>query len=327
MGRPLNLSQLVHLDSYSFSTDQANALTIVAHASLPNPLTNITTTIPFPVPFSIALSDGSKMAEVLTEPIDIHPSRHLNLTMSGRILVNLSQDSAADHDSPLSGFLQKYLHGMDNPIIVTGLSQIPSFANVSDKPPSWLLQGLSSLSLPLIFPGPRPPPRIIRSVTIEHMRISERAGKMRASGTVVAEIELPPAMQTVDVDVVEVLPDVLVYDGLAGDEDADPDDPPPRAFGHIQPDEFLDATTELSTDPEHPHRLIVSAPLTDVPLEVLSGRDSIFREFVSKVVFKGGAQAGVKGTASVRVELVGVNGRVRLDNLPVKGEFWVGRQR
>jgi hypothetical protein len=267
------------------------------------------------------------MAEVLTEPFMIHPSHHINLTMSGRILANLSRESAADHDSPLSVFLQKYLHGLDNPIIVTGMSRIPLFANVSEKPPSWLLQGLSSLTLPLIFPGPRPPPRIIQSVTIEHMRISERAGKMRASGTVVAEIELPPAMQTVQVDVMEVLPDVLVYDGLAGDEEADPNDPPPRAFGHICPEEFLDAITERSRDPEHPHRLIVSAPLTDVPLEVLPGRDTIFREFVSKVVFRGGAQAGVKGIASVRVELVGVNGRVRLDNLPVKGEFWVGRQR
>lgn len=150
---------------------------------------------------------------------------------------------------------------------------------------------------------------------------------MRASGTIIAEVELPEGMKTVDVDVVEVLPDVLVYDGEAGEEDADPDDPPPRAFGHIQPEEFLDAETSPSSDPEFPYRLIVRAPLYDIPVDVLPGRDKVLSDFVGKVVFRGGAQAGVKGTASVRVELKGIDGRVRLDNLPVKGEFWVGRQR
>lgn len=265
------------------------------------------------------------MAEVLTSPIYVKPQPRIDLTMSGRVLANLSE--GASRDSPLSKFLQNYLHGLDNPITVQGSSRLPHYARVDQLPPSWLLDSLPSLVLPLMFPGPKPPPRIIQSVTIEHMRLAERAGKMRASGVVIAEIELPRGMRSVTVNVVEVLPDVLVYDGPAGDDEADPEDPPPRAFGHILPEEFLDSTTEPSSDPEHPHRMTVRAPLQDVPLDVLPGRDSVLSDFVKKVVFKGGAQAGVKGTASVRVEIPGVIGRVRLDNLPVKGEFWVGRQR
>jgi hypothetical protein len=277
------------------------------------------------MPFSVSLADGTRMAEVLTSPIDIHPSPRIDLTMSGRILANLS--NSVGHDSPLSLFLQNYMHGLDNPMTVRGLSALPRDSHIDRPPPSWLLAGLSSLSLALKFPGPNPPPRIIQSVTIEHMRLAERAGKMRASGTVIVEIELPPGMQGVTVNVVEVLPDVLVYDGPAGPESPDPADPPPRAFGHIRPGDFLDSTTEPSADPNHPHRMVVRAPLQDVPLDVLPGRDSVLSDFVGKVVFKGGAEAGVKGTASARVEIVGVQGRVRLDNLPVKGEFWVGRQR
>ena len=265
------------------------------------------------------------MAEVLTSPVHIQPRPRIDIAMSGRVLANLSKGDS--HDSPLSQFLQNYMHGLDNPITVRGLSSLPRYSHSVQSPPSWLLAGLPSLSLSLVFPGPSPPPRIIQTVTIEHMRLTERAGKMRASGTVVAEIELPPGMQAVTVNVVEVLPDVLVYDGLAGDEEPDAKDPPPRAFGHILPEDFLDSTTEPSSDPDHPHRMVVRAPLQDVPLDVLPGRDAVLSDFVGKVVFKGGAQAGVKGTASVRVEIVGVEGRVRLDNLPVKGEFWVGRQR
>jgi len=152
---------------------------------------------------------------------------------------------------------------------------------------------------------------------------------MRASGTVVAEIELPEAMRAVELDVMAVKPDVLVFDGPSSDTDDDDDDDnddlPPRAFGHIHPDDFLDATSTLSTDPAHPRRLVVRAPMTDIPLDILPGRDAILRGFVSKLVFKGGAMAGISGGASVRVTLIGIDGKVMLSDLPVSGEVWVGR--
>ncbi|WVQ93901.1 hypothetical protein IAU59_000979 [Kwoniella sp. CBS 9459] len=345
-GHPLNLSELVTLQHYEFDTSQSpKALAIEAAASIPNFLPHLNTTIDFGLPFSIAIPDLSnslvpigdtKMAEVVTEPINIGGSGHeIELKMKGIITADLEDrtDTKSDNNSTsvLSLFLQNYLHGKDNPILVQGLAALPPFAPPSTlPPPSWLLSTLPSLSLPLTFPGPKPPPKIIQSVTIDHMRLTESGGKMKASGTVIAQVELPKDMQNVDIEVVQVRPDVLVFDGPAppdGDKDDDGGDIPAKAFGHIRPEEFLNSTTSPSGDPRYPHRLIVSAPLSNVDLDILPGRDGVLSDFVSKVVFKGGAQAGVKGIASVRVKITGVDGTVRLDGLPVRGEFWVGKQR
>ena len=308
--------------------NSTKSLSISAYATLPNFLPDFDATLPFGVPFAISLPPHDQMAEVLTKPIVLGNSGDsIELRIAGEVTANLSE-TRAGNSSSLSKFLQNYLHGLDNPILVRGLSSLPSFApHSANRPPDWLLSTLPSLSLPLTFPGPRPPPKIIQSVTIEHMRISEAGGKMRASGTVLAEIELPGGMEGVDVDVVAVMPDILVFNGPAPTQDDDDDHPGVGAFGRIHPQYFLSSSTMKGEDPSHPYRLVVRAPLDKVPLDVLPGRDSVLSDFVSKVVFKGGAQAGIKGTASVRVEVVGVDGRVRLDDLPVRGEFWVGRQR
>jgi hypothetical protein len=264
------------------------------------------------------------MAEVVTHPIRLRGGDYIDLRMEGKVVANLS-DTLITQPSPLSLFLQNFLHGLDNPILIRGLSSLPSYAR--SKPPAWLLDSLPSLALPLTFPGSSPPPKIIQSVTIEHMRISESGGKMRASGIVVAQVELPGEMGNIELDVNAVLPDVLVYDGPAPSAlmaVAEGEDYPPRAFGRIHPDNYLDATTTRS---DQPKRYIVRAPLVNVPLDILPGRDQILSDFVGKVVFKGGAQAGVEGTAGVKVLVKGVAGRVGLDGLPIKGEFWVGRQR
>ncbi|WWC66974.1 uncharacterized protein I206_100881 [Kwoniella pini CBS 10737] len=342
-GRPLNLSELVTLQHYSFNTSQSpQALTIDAIATVPNFAPELNVTLDFSLPFAIALPalhgsmvGESKMAEVITQPITIGGiKKDIQLKISGVITADLSEHANSFSSSPLSFFLQNYLHGKDNPILVNGLSTLPPFVPSSTPhPPSWLLRTLPTLSLPLTFPGPKPKPKIIESVTIDHMRISESNGKMKASGIVIAQIELPKDMQSVKIDVVEVLPDVLVFDGPSPEDDDQPssvkdgDDFPLKAFGHIRPEDYLNSTTSISGDPNYPNRLIVSAPLKDVDLDILPGRDAILSEFISKVIFKGGALAGVKGLANVGVKIVGVNGKVRLENLPVRGEFWVGKQR
>ncbi|WVR03317.1 hypothetical protein IAU60_000308 [Kwoniella sp. DSM 27419] len=355
-GQALNLSSLVTLQRYSFDTGRPGedkALNIEAVATIPNFLPDLNTTIAFGLPFSIALpptegdEDGpdlpNKMAEVITEPVTLGggmATKELVLRMGGIITANLSRYAShpsshggnGSNTSPLSLFLQNFLHGRDNAIVVSGLPSLPSFASSNVvKPPEWLLSTLPSLSLPLTFPGPKPPPKIIQSVTIDHMRISESGGKMKASGVVIAQVELPKEMQSVDIDVVAVRPDVLVFDGPAPDlDEGDGDEgenPPAKAFGHIHPEDWLASTTSPSGDPRFPHRLIVSAPINNVDLDILPGRDKVLSDFVSKVVFRGGAQAGVKGAASVKVRITGVDGKVVLDKLPVRGEFWVGKQR
>jgi hypothetical protein len=166
---------------------------------------------------------------------------------------------------------------------------------------------------------------------------------MLASGIVIAEISLPPGMEPVEVDISAVRPDILVFDGpppddddnevkgtagLDDDEDGDGNEEyPARAFGHIKPEDYLHSTSERYVNPEHPDWIVVKAPMEDIPVEILHGRDGVMRAFVSKVVFKGGALAGIKGQADVNVKVKGVGGEVGLGGLPVRGEVWIGRQR
>lgn len=294
------------------------------------------------------------MAEVVTAPIQLNSwSPHIDVHIDGIVVADLSgkepkllddddgndDDGEDDHnpgspDSALSRFLQNYLHGLDNPIEVRGLDSLPAFAHSDLTPPSWLLSTLPSLNVPLAFPGPVPKPKIIQSVTIERMRLSESGGKMQASGTVIAEISLPKGMESVDLVIDAVKPDILIFDGpppdddeSEGDGEGGDEDYPPRAFGHIRPDQWLHSTSERYNNPEHPDWITVRAPMEDIPVEILRGRDSVMRAFVRKVVFKGGAVAGIKGVADVKVNLKGIQGEVGLGGLPVKGEVWVGRQR
>jgi hypothetical protein len=334
----------VTLKSYSLETAPSSSLyafsghgvlAIKALATLPNMLPDINTTIGFGLPFAIFLpstestKEGAvKMAEVMTSPISINPLRdEIEIRLHGRVVADLGE-LATLSPSSLSLFLQNYLRGEDNPIVIQGLSSIPKAVAPVAGPPSWLLHSLPTLTLPLAFPGPQPPPRIIRSVTIEKMRLAEQRGKMKASGIVIAVVEMPKGMTAVDVDVNAVRPDVLVFNGAApDDDDAAPGGPtyPARAFGRIHPPDYLESTTE--SHPTIPHFLIVRAPLDNVDLDILPGRDAVLSDFVGKVVFRGGALAGVKGTADVKLELGGVNGQVAVEDLPVLGEFWVGKQR
>ena len=265
-----------------------------------------------PIPVNITLPavpvaaflGKQKMAEVITDPVSLAAS-HLNVTMAGHVA---QLDSSA-----LSAFLQNYLHGIDTPITVKGLGFIPSFSNITL--PQWVLQALSSVSAPLIFPGPRPPPKVIHSVTIEHMRITP-GSRIYASGTVIAQIDLARGMEHMDVDVTGVLPDVVIYDGPV--EDCKP-------FGHIKPEEYLNSTTSKGEDVFNPDRLTVRAPIENVPVQILQGKDRVLSDFVRRIVFKGGALAGIDGNASVIAQITGVRHSVQLDDLPVRGETWVGR--
>jgi hypothetical protein len=300
---PGDIAKLVHLDAYKF--ESKGDLLLSARATVKNP-------IPFDyivpsLPVAAFLPGGLRMAEVITDPFNL--SSDISVTMSGHVVAELNNSQA------LSTFLQNYLHGLDNPIIVDGMGTVPSFANITL--PRWLLDALSSISVPVVFPGPKPPPRVIHSVTIERMRISESGGKMRASGLVVAQIDLPGGMEHMDLDVLGVLPDVVIYDGPVDDD---------RAFGHIRPDEYLESTTSKGDDVFNPYRLVVRAPIDNVPVDILPGKDRILRDFVRKIVFRGGASAGIDGNASVSAEIKGVKGTVELHDLPVRGETWVGRK-
>lgn len=297
-------------------------------ATLVNPLRDLDMHFPYRLPFEILLpvssnitgnvnSDGYiKMAEVFTRPIELKGQKTIRLLIDGNVVSDLESSR-----NTLSGFIQNYLHGVSNPVLVRGLSHSSKHIHT----PNWILSGLPRINATLAFPSPNPPPELIRSVTIENMKISESGGKVLASGMVKVVVQLPKEMQGISVNVTGVRPNILIFDGISSEDDVDPDSGPPyppKAFGHIQPDEYLISESRIEGD-----YIVVTAPIDKQPIDVLPGRDSVLSDFVAKIVFKGGALAGIKGKAGVEVHLVGVNGGLVLDELPVSGKVIIGKPR
>lgn len=109
----------------------------------------------------------------------------------------------------------------------------------------------------------------------------------------------------------------------AADDDEDDDVPPapplpsplpPRAFARVRPSAWL-PTMSVPTSPRRDWNergnttLSITAWFSDVPFEVLPGREREFRNFVAKVIFGpgDGAVAGLDGVAAVGVRIDGLS--------------------
>lgn len=346
-----DLAGYIKLESYAFHTSRKTGarsdepkregrsqLRVSAVASARNPFRSLHADFPLELGFGIFLpssgnsSEGRvKMADVITMPIKLRGQETLRINIEG---VVTSSNSTSGDDDALSGFLHNYLEGRDNNVTIRGLSDFPLAASPDSDhgqhiPPEWLHRFLPNIHAVVAFPGSQPPPKLIKSVTIEQMKISESAGKLRASGVVVVQARLPPDLADIKVDINGVRPDILVFDGEAASsgEPVDPAVPPypAKAFGRIHPDDYLVAISEL--DPTTPGLLIVRAPIHDVPIDILPGRDKVLSDFVGKIVFKGSAVAGIVGNAAVRLHVVGMDRPFEVDRLPVRGVVNVGRPR
>ena len=143
----------------------------------------------------------------------------------------------------------------------------------------------------------------------------------------------------------------------AGDDEGDdvppapplPSPLPPRAFARVRPSAWL-PTMSAPTSPRRDWdergntTLSITAWFSDVPFEVLPGRDREFRNFVAKVIFGSGdgAVAGIDGVAAVGVRVDGLSigrepdgdgvvtggtgGGMVLTGLPFQGSVRVGRK-
>jgi hypothetical protein len=117
----------------------------------------------------------------------------------------------------------------------------------------------------------------------------------------------------------EYHPDTATDDDDDDDDDVPPAPPlptplPPRAFARVRPVTWL-PTMSSPTSPRRDWNergsttLRITAWFSDVPLEVLPGRERQFRSFVSKVIFGPGegAVAGLQGVAAVGLTIDGLS--------------------
>lgn len=318
-----SISQLITLQSFGVESE-AKDVTVHALATVINPVPPIMNLTVPPLPFIISLHDENHssvpIASVHTDPFTLtHPN--ITLTISGSVLPLPPPPSTS-----ISAFLSRYLSLEPNPVSVA-CSLFPSFV------------------VDMEFPAPSSKPQILRNVTIHDMKIKPNSAStgFLASGSVFARIVLPKGMD-LTLDVTRVFPDVLVYDGEVhelptlllpqqNDEEELPDPLPERAFGHIRPEDWLEATSVQVDGGDEGSIFAVTADMVDVPLEVLPGRQKQFSNFISKVVFgTHGALAGLQGTTDVGVHILGLPFRDHEDTatgmdllgLPFQGSVRIG---
>ncbi|KIY74273.1 hypothetical protein CYLTODRAFT_385048 [Cylindrobasidium torrendii FP15055 ss-10] len=306
------LADLITLQEFSILT-AGDQLALAARASLIDPVpTNLNFSAPA-LPFTVSLAPGVPIAAVNTAPFTTtHPNITIDVTGSVLPLPPTSTNL-------LSVFLSRYLSGKPNDISIS----TPLIHN---------------LTVDATFPGPQPKPQVLRNVTIQDMKLKAWNTSFLASGVVYARVVLPAGMN-ISINVTNILPDVLIFDGAPPDdllllgpgnppeESPLPDPLPPRAFSHIRPDDWLESECKaavLEPGEEGGSVFEVSARIEGVPLQVLPGREKEFGDFVSKVLFSiDGALAGLVGIVSVSVDVPGLpvegKGSLRLDGLPFRG--------
>jgi len=317
---------------------------------------------------------GSVVSQLIfgTGPGAIETSAEIEYT-SEKQSIHLKQDTP--QQVALSGFLSRFLRGEPNTVYVRGGSpfsvqsnetQIPSLPGDGSVLPQWLDSSLRLLDLPISFPGSKVT-ELIRNVTIQDLKITPHPfekEKLLCSGTVLGEMNLPGQLATIDVQITDLWPDIVVYNGKPpalkngkgggkqpddgtgdGDDDdedeefnystfldAPSDDIPPlpapmtkNAFGRVRPHDFAPAETILDpNDPEGKKKLLRSE-LKNVPFTVLPGKGPEFRSFTWKIVTGEGALAGIQGASRAKIWNSGL-GKLELKNLPVKGAFTVGKR-
>ncbi|KAF7327215.1 hypothetical protein MKEN_00298600 [Mycena kentingensis (nom. inval.)] len=352
-----DLAQLVTLQSFSLRSTEQGALELAALATLPDPAPPSFALSAPSLPFKICLPSsnpgGVHIASVTTSPFSLtHPN--ISLALSGSVA-----PLPADATPVLSTFISRYLSGRNNPILVS----TPLIDN---------------LAIDLDFPAPNPPPNVLRNVTIRDMSMKPSGTAVTASGTISARVVLPKGMDIklhvgrVFADVLVFdgpVPDGAEFpsDLRAGkhnyehdpedDEDEHPLPPAPplpdplpaHAFARIRPDAWVPALSgPVDSEPqpesegdsrsEEGSVYAISARLTDVPLEVLPGRQKEFSGFISKVVFGTGegAMAGLLGIGAVGVEVTGLqlstklrgdtDHEMELTGLPFRGSVLVGKK-
>ncbi|KAG6819324.1 hypothetical protein H0H93_012925, partial [Arthromyces matolae] len=318
-----SVQELITLESFHISSN-ASHLDIHASATAINPtppnFEMVSPSIPFIVSLPHSESDTSSLPPIPIAAVSTAPFKltHPNVTfhISGTVLP-LANDST---QQLLSSFLSRYLSGQPNTILISSPLLLPS------------------LSLQAVFPAPIPPPRILRNVTIKDMKVKPGTTTFLASGTIQAQIVLPKGVD-VDLNVSRVLPDVMVFDGEVPDTIIGPipvppplPDPLPQgAFGHIRPEDWVNAISFRNREEEEDGEgegatFVVMAKIVDVPIEVLPGRQKEFSNFIGKVVFGSeGAIAGILGSTAVAARVRGMplsghdDGVMELGGLPFRG--------
>lgn len=181
------------------------------------------------------------LAAVATEPFDIHGEDKIPLLLHGRVIPppqpahlqtrsqramqasrQFGDNAAAD---TLSDFLSRFLRGDPNTLYVRGGSpfaqpkvyadKLPMPGGGSDDLPVWLDRLLRTMSVPITFPGSKVTD-LIQNVSISDLKITPHPfekDKLVCSGVIMGVMNMPGQLATVNVEITDLWPDVLIFNG------------------------------------------------------------------------------------------------------------------
>lgn len=330
-----SVTDLVHLVHFSLSSSHDHHLIIDAEATVVNPVPPVITFTSPPFPFLVSVPPQLDTAEesyiplvsVTAEPFALtHPN--ITLSLHGTVLPIASSAAPA-----LSSLISDYLSGIDHPISITSPYEL--FSNYiahtmfpAPHPRPEVLRNITFEDMRIRTSGTT----ILASGTV-HGRIALPEGMdvtlvinrlhpdaLIYDGPLSTTASLPLTGTTLIAaqDLTKHHPVVAVSDDDE-DDDVPPAPPlpsplPPRAFARVRPGTWL-PTLSAPTSPRRDWNeqgnttLSVTAWFSDVPLEVLPGREREFRSFITKVIFgpSSGAVAGIDGVAAVGVRIDGLS--------------------
>ncbi|KAI9850076.1 MAG: hypothetical protein M1838_006088 [Thelocarpon superellum] len=252
------------------------------------------------------------LAEALSDSITIEPYTDVQIDVTGivRQLPDALTTACPDsQSSPLDLFLDGYLHGEDTTIFVRG-ADAPS-----NETPRWIAELLSSVTIPLPFPG-HTFDNLIQQFSLANVHFSlpdpgAPSGSLEAqptiSATVKALINLPREMNF-PIDVTHVRADADVY--YHGDK-----------LGRLDLRKWQSAnSTRIDTPAGTMPGLLVQSNVEDAPLEVTD--EDVFTKVVQALVFGGKVvMLGIKADVDVEVETA--LGELVVKQIPAEGQVAV----
>ena len=343
----IDLVDLKNLSIYSYNdTNNNSQIEVDGSASIELPKLDLLNSlksnlIPFEIPLIGRLPfNGSKnegkggvnLAHIKSKPVNLTNDQHL--LFGGIATTSLSENDSENEDSikhALSRFLSNFLNNESTPFEIIG--DVPN-----NDYPDWLKDTIYNIHYNFSLPGVPPMPDIIQNVKMENIHVRRQTGfpwpnpfpgqpggpgQVLVTGTLTADIVLPSLLRSIPINVKEILPDLVLFNGSPPTINST--GYPSNAFATFHPNKSFECFTQFVDDPNDKYAPKITrlyAQVIDAPIKIIQGRDSVFRSFMSKMLF-GKALVGVDGIANAKGGLKDVEylESVNIHDLKVNGEF------
>lgn len=254
------------------------------------------------------------VASATTSPVAVRPHSEVVVDVHGLItempesLTHLCPDSDS---SPLDMLFKKYIGGESATVLVRGQR------DSAGDTPDWLAQILSSITVPVPFPG-RSVDNLIRSFNLTDVRFQmpdlsaepdDPSSNPRVSGTILVVAGIPSEMKfSLNVTDVRATADVFYQ----GDK-----------LGELNLDEWQKAnSTQVPATRENEATLRIQSRINDAPLNVTDA--DVMTEVIQALLF-GGKQVMLSVKALVDTKVQTVLGEFVVKGVPAEGRIPVKR--